>query len=116
MKRRSFLWFFAAIGLGFLVRERKPFRFFWVEEESEVFVARDIDQINRVFRDERWGDELLTPENEGEIWGYADPTNMVHDQDTRETLTYADAFEKWGLRDRTWFQRDEVAQIATSYA
>lgn len=139
MKRRSFLAALAAFLLASVnalaLRIKPPrYRFYWVDEDSEVFVARDLDTLNRYLgrtdavrqRRREWyeergvpfvsedGEEPLSAENRGEAWDYADPQEMLQDEELGQELTFERAFEEW-YRHREWFQQSQAAQIATSY-
>jgi hypothetical protein len=90
--------------------------FFWVDEESEVFFARDIEAINKYLDRGHEDYPLLTPENKGEVWGDADPTGIVKDAETGKEYTFKEASEQWGFQDCNWFKQKGVAQICTCYA
>lgn len=113
MKRRTFVSLLAAalgsMGLSFPRRE-KPFRFFWADEDTEIFVARDLEALNSAFD----FSEVLTPANEGELWGYVADDGIVTDGETGEQWTYRAYLDE--IRDCDWFKRGQVAQVATCYA
>jgi hypothetical protein len=133
MKRRSFISLLIAglCALGLMRRREKPFRFFWVDEDSEIFVARDLDALNDFLgrgrehaliipKSPAWPDgaeffdELLTPENEGEVWGEVGSDGLVNwSEEGTDLITYEQALARF-MRC-PWFQAKQVTQIATSY-
>ncbi len=111
----------AALAGLFTRKEEFSLRFFWVDEDSEVFVAKDIESLNAYLgrhgrREEGFElmDELLTEENEGVVWGCASADDIVMDEDGTER-TFQQAVEDW-YQGQPWFQKRPVAQIATCYS
>lgn len=118
MKRRNFLTTcFAALAALFTPKPRaRPLRFFWVDEETELFVAYDIAALNECFGrggPEPWANELLTMENRGELWDYVDDSIMLHCEENMEARDLAG----WGrqLQEYQWFRERPVAQLGSSY-
>jgi len=129
MNLRTFLAaLLAAVCSYFLPRRTEPeYQFFWMGEESEVFVAPNLDALNRTYgrglKPRPFSDELLTAENEGREWGRIDPSetcDWCEGEEYREgdpviTMTYQEYVERH-LHNRPWFERDgRVAQLTTWY-
>lgn len=92
-------------------------KFYWVGEETEKFVARDLASLNEYCGYTGTEDEL-NEENKGSEWGDdIDPDEeTVTDADEIDgpERTLREAFREWYL-DKDWFQKSGCAQISTSY-
>lgn len=111
--RRSFLkdiagWVSAISFVPLLFGAKQPTKFYWVDEESEIYAARDFEQLCEMHND-HWRDkrELLTPDNEGQFWGEVCGVGIVTCHETGEAWTYSQALKEWGWK--------MPCQIATSY-
>lgn len=118
MKLRHFLTAllsFIALPLFARIQAFKPsppkLKFYWIGEESEVFVAPSLEALNVDYG--TWDDEDLTPANEGVEWGYVDAKETVFWEDGGDEITYEQAVER--MMDLEWFRNRPVAQLGTSY-
>lgn len=122
MKLRSFLSLLAksvallCLSVLSVFRAEVPrrVRFFWVDEDSEIYAAYSKADLFRSFNDQwRHADEYLTEANRGEFWAEVPEDGTVIDEETDREYTYELIVDEWKMRK--WIDKHGFVQIATSY-
>jgi hypothetical protein len=137
MNRKTFLQKLTAwlavlpVASLFFKRKSGDVRFYWCYEDSEIYAAHDLEELNelmdkelgdfsertfvskrgeRIIYRNRYPDEQprLVAENNGDMWGEVSGNTLVTDQETGEQLSFRESVKQWHNR--------VPCQVSTSYA
>ncbi len=67
-------------------------KFYWYEEDTEIYAAQDLAELHRHLSAERrgWDGEAIpefTEKNKGEVWGEVSPDETMIDDETGKHMT-----------------------------